>query len=125
MSASAPPPRVRVTSSRRHAARSRPVPLSHDVAEHTDLGQVYVAGLLGAQFRLSMLVLGTITAGLLAIPLLHLVLPSVGRAQVVGIPVPWLVLGVAAYPVLWWASRAYARQAERIERQFSDVIGGR
>ena len=125
MSTPTPPARVRVTSSRRHAARSTPVPRSHDVAEHTDLGHVYVAGLLRAQLRLSMLVLGTIAAGLLAIPVLHLLLPALGRAQVLGVPVPWLLLGVVAYPVLWWASRSYARQAERIEHQFSDVIGGR
>ena len=67
-----PAPRVRVTSSRREATRHTARPAADEVAEHTDLGEVYVRGLMRAQLRLaaSVLLVGAIVLG--ALPLVFL-----------------------------------------------------
>ena len=41
---------------------------------------------------------------------------------VLGLPFPWLVLGVAVYPAAWFLARWYTRQAERIEQDFAEVV---
>jgi hypothetical protein len=38
------------------------------------------------------------------------------------IPLPWLAIGVLIYPVVFVAARIYVHQAERIEREFSDLM---
>jgi hypothetical protein len=45
--------------------------------------------------------------------------------DVAGIPLPWLVLSVAVYPVAVIVAHYYVRQSERIEQQFSEVVARR
>lgn len=125
-----PPPgprhtrRVRVTSSRRGAARPpEAAALSRDLAEQTGLGAVYLQGLLRAQLRLSLTVLGVGAAALGGLPVLFLVVPATRELGVLGIPFPWLVLGGLIYPVTALAARWYARAAERLERDFTAIVG--
>ena len=120
------PPRVRVTSSRRGAATRRDLrPLTRDLDEQTDLGEVYMAGLMSAQLRLALRVLVFGALGLGGLPLLFLLVPDTRTLEVVGVPFPWLVLGVLVYPVALLVARYYVRQSERIEREFSQVVGRR
>jgi len=119
------PQRVRVTSSRRHAATRRdPRPLTRDLDEQTDLGEVYMAGLMSAQLRLALRVLAFGALGLGGLPLLFLLVPATRTLDIARIPFPWLVLGVLVYPVALLVSRYYVRQSERIEREFSQVVSG-
>jgi hypothetical protein len=39
-----------------------------------------------------------------------------------GLPLPWLLLGVVVYPVLIAAAWLYVRQADRNERDFSELV---
>lgn len=117
------PDRVRITSSRRTATRQAPRSMSRELREETGVGEVYLRGLMAAQLRLSLTVLlagGILLGGL---PLLFALLPATRTVSVAGIPLPWLVLGVAVYPAALLASRFYVRQSERIERQFREVAG--
>jgi hypothetical protein len=41
---------------------------------------------------------------------------------VVGVPLPWLLLGGLVYPALVALGWFYVRQAERVEREFSDLV---
>jgi hypothetical protein len=117
---------VRVTSSRRGAATRRDLrPLTRDLDEQTDLGEVYMAGLMSAQLRLASRVLVFGALGLGGLPLLFLLVPDTRTLEVVGLPFPWLVLGVLVYPVALLVARYYVRQSERIEREFSQVVGRR
>jgi hypothetical protein len=120
------PPRVRVTSSRRSAATRRDLrPLTRDLDEQTDLGEVYMAGLMSAQLRLALRVLAFGALGLGGLPLLFLLVPDTRTLEIGGAPFPWLVLGVLVYPVALLVARYYVRQSERIEREFSQVVGRR
>lgn len=120
---SAPPPRVRVTSTRRDAPTRRDLrPLTRDIDEQSNLGEVYMSGLMSAQLRLGLRVLAFGAVGLGGLPLLFLLVPATRTMDVARIPVPWLVLAVVVYPVAFVVSRYYVRQSERIEADFSHVV---
>ena len=120
------PVRVRVTSSRRDAATRRDFrPLTREIDEQTDLGEVYMAGLMSAQLRLSLRVLVFGAVGLGGLPLLFLLVPDTRTLEIGSLPFPWLVLGVLVYPVALLVARYYVRQSERIEREFSQVVARR
>ncbi|GAA4118856.1 hypothetical protein GCM10022415_18290 [Knoellia locipacati] len=117
------PARVRVTSSRRGARPARTRPLSTDLDEQTELGDVYLDGLRRAQLRLGLTVLGLMVLALGGFPVLLSLIPSTRTMTLAGVPLPWLVLGVLVYPAAWLLARGYVRQAERIEAEFADIIG--
>ena len=117
------PRRVRVTSPRRDARRRgarRPATL--ELQEQTGLGEVYLSALLRAQLRLSVAILLGAGVVVLGLPALFALLPSTRALQVGPIPLPWLAIGVLIYPVVFAAARIYVHQAERIEREFSDLM---
>ena len=120
---SPPPPRVRVTSTRRDATQRRdPRPLTREIDEQSNLGEVYMAGLMAAQLRLAAKVLAFGAVGLGGLPLLFLLVPSTRTLDIGRVPLPWLVLAVIVYPVAIVVARYYVRQSERIEAEFSDVV---
>ena len=117
------PPRVRVTSARRGGTTRRDQrPLTRDIDEQTDLGEIYMAGLMSAQLRLSarVLLFGLVALG--GLPLVFLAVPATRRLELLGLPFPWLVLGVLVYPVALLVARYYVRQSERIEQEFTEVV---
>ena len=117
------PRRVRVTSPLMGAARRVPYrPATREIDEQTGLGEVYMRSLLRSQLRLALTVLAATALLIGGLPVLFVVLPSVSQAHLLGVPLPWLLLGALAYPMLWLAARYYVRQAERNERDFTDVL---
>jgi hypothetical protein len=123
---SQPPQRVRVTSTRRDATTRRDVrPLTREIDEQSNLGEVYMSGLMSAQLRLAAMVLGFGAVGLGGLPLLFLLVPATRSLEIGRIPLPWLVLAVVVYPVALVVARYYVRQSERIEAEFSAVIARR
>ena len=117
------PARIRVTSSRRGAGRPTSPSIARDLDEQTGLGDVYLAGLMRAQFRLSALVVGLAFLGIGGFPLLLLAVPATRSLTILGLPFPWVVLGILVYPAAWVIARWYVRQAEKIESDFADVVG--
>ena len=118
-----PPPRVRVTSTRRDAPLRRELrPLTHDIDEQSTLGEVYVSGLMAAQLRLAGQVLFFGAVGLGGLPLLFLLVPATRTMEVGRVPLPWLVLAVVVYPVAIVVARYYVRASERIEAEFTHVV---
>lgn len=123
MTSPEPPPaaRVRVTGPPRR--RSRPAAAGGLDAE-TPLGNLYVGSLLRAQRQQALRVLATLMLTVGALPLVFFVFPGLAAVEILGVHLPWLVVGVATYPVLlllgWW----HLRRAERIERDFVDLVRG-
>ena len=97
-------------------------PVSRDLDEQTELGDVYLDGLMRAQLRLSVAVIALTVVGLAALPITLTLVPATRTITVVGMPFPWLVLGIAVYPAAWFLARWYTRQAERIEQDFAEVV---
>lgn len=100
--------------------RNRPV--TQDLDEQTGLGDVYLAGLMRAQLRLALIVVGLAVLGIGGFPLLLTLAPATRSISVLGIPFPWLVLGALVYPATWGLAWWYTRQSERIETEFSDLV---
>ncbi len=116
------PRRTRVTSSRVGAARPRPVTVTREIDAQTGVGEVYMRSLTATQLRLALLVLGVLAVLLGGLPALFALLPWLRELQVLGIPLPWLLLGGLVYPVLIGLGWFYVRQAERTEREFTDLV---
>lgn len=93
-----------------------------DLAELTPVGEALVKGLVRAQLALAVRLSLVVAAGLGALPLLFAVAPAVGRTKVLGVHLPWLLLGFAAFPFLVVVGWAYVRWAERNEQDFIAVI---
>jgi len=116
------PRRQVVTSPRTLAARRPRYPITREIDEQTSLGEVYMRSLVRTQLRLGIFVctlLGCVVGGL---PLLFLLLPPLRTAEVLGIPLPWLLLGGLIYPMFVLVGVYYVRSAERNERDFSDLV---
>ena len=114
--------RVRVTSARRGATTARRRSLASALAEQTDVGELYLQGLLRAQLRLGLIVLGVLASVLLGLPLLFALVPATRSLQVIGLPLPWVVLGVALYPAMVLLAAWFDRHAGRLERRFTEVM---
>lgn len=114
------PQRVRVVLAGRR--RLRPDRARREIEEQSEVGEVLVRGLIRTQLGLA-LRLSIITAGYFGIqPLLYAVAPGLAEVEVAGLRLPWLLLGVVAYPVVAGIAWIYVRAAERNEQDFADLI---
>ena len=118
----ASPRRVVVTSPRMRASLRQHQYAAHEIGEQTPLGQVYMGSLIRAQLRLAVLVLGVVGALLLGLPLLFATVPELGTVRPLGLPLPWLLLGIVVHPALIAAAWFFVRQAERNERDFAELV---
>lgn len=117
-----PPRRVRITSPRAAAGRPQKVNVTSEIDAQTRLGEIYMSSLLRAQLRLAGLVIVTLVVLVGGLPLLFLTFPALNDVELLGMPLPWVLLGFAAYPVLLLLGWLYVRAAERNERDFADVV---
>ncbi len=101
---------------------ARPVRTVVDIREGTAVGELLRSNLISSQLTVAVrFALGAgLTLGVL--PLLFAMFPEIGRIEILGLRLPWLVLGVLVYPFLlglgWW----HARTAERVEQNFADHV---
>ncbi|GAA1591747.1 hypothetical protein GCM10009789_52240 [Kribbella sancticallisti] len=118
------PRRVRVTSPRTSAARRMAINTgTREIDEQTRVGEVYMHSLIQSQLRLALAVIAGAALTLGSLPLLFLLVPATRTFSVFGLPLPWLLLGIAVYPVVYVAARIYVRNAERIETEFTEFVG--
>jgi hypothetical protein len=97
-------------------------PVTDDLRRQTPLGDVYLRSLMRIQLRLALAVVGVLITLLGVLPFLFVTSPSLRDAAVAGVPVPWLVIGVAVHPVILVLALVYLRQARRNERDFADLV---
>jgi hypothetical protein len=118
-----PPERVRVTGPpRRGTARRGSTPRTGEIDAETELGEIYMGSLLREQLRLAGAVLVTLFVTVGSLPLVFHLAPELSRERVLGVPVPWLLLGVLVYPFLVLLGWLYVRAAERNERDFAHLV---
>lgn len=94
-----------------------------ELAEQSPIGDVLVRGLVRAKFAVALRVAAVVAVGLGGLPLLFAAAPSIAHARPFGVSLPWLLLGVAAYPFLFAAGAAYVLLTERIEGEFAALVG--
>lgn len=95
---------------------------THDLKEQTRVGDALLRGLIRAQLALALRLSIVVVVGLGGLPLLFSIAPPIGRATLWGISLPWLLLGVLAYPFLFIVGYAYVRLAEHNERDFAALV---
>lgn len=93
-----------------------------ELAQQTQVGEALVRGLVRAQLALALRMSLVVLIGLGGLPWLFAIAPAVGRVTVLGVNLPWLLLGVASFPFLIAVGWAYVRLAERNEQDFTDLV---
>lgn len=118
-----PPRRVTVTSPRTSAVRRPPGRSALRALDEQDqVGELLVRSLVRAQLLLALRLLAVLALLLGGLPLLFAVAPATRDVQVLGLPLPWLVLGVLVYPAMVVGGLVYLRLAERNERDFTELV---
>jgi hypothetical protein len=113
--------RVRVVLSERKGV-ARPVRTVVDIQENTDVGELLRSNLIGSQLNVALrfAAVAGLTLGLL--PVLFWLFPDIGRMELLGIRLPWLLLGGLVYPYLVLMGYWHTRVAERVEQNFADHV---
>ena len=114
--------RVRVVSPRTRAVRTSGRRVSRDIGEQTVVGEVFMASLVRIQLQLALGVLLLMAVLIGGLPLLFLAEPGLADYSVLGLPLPWVLLGFVVHPVLVGGAYFYIRQAERNEHDFADLV---
>jgi hypothetical protein len=115
------PRRVRVVLGDVARARRAP-PTRTELTEQSPVGEALVRGLVRTQLSLALRLAAVVAVGLGGLPLLFAAAPSLAEVRPFGIALPWLLLGVAAYPFLFVVGAAYVHLSERTERDFTELV---
>jgi hypothetical protein len=117
------PVRTTVMHPRTRAARSahRRPPLL-ELQDATQIGDVLIRSLIRAQLGLAVRMVVAVGSVLAGLPALFALAPGLERFSVFGLPIAWLLLGVALFPFLGLSGWIYNRVAERHEREFADLV---
>ncbi|HEY1967240.1 MAG TPA: hypothetical protein VGH89_04795 [Pseudonocardia sp.] len=119
-----PPPgkRVRVVLSQRRGQAARPVRTVVDVQELTQVGEVLRQSLIRSQLGLALRIAAIALLGLGTLPAMFYYVPRLNSIELFGVRLPWLLLGVGAYPFLLALGWMYVRAADKLEQIFADHI---
>jgi hypothetical protein len=115
--------RTTVMHPQTRAARSahRRPPLL-ELQDATQIGDVLIRSLIRAQLGLALRMVAAVGCVLAGLPALFWLAPGLVRFSVFGVPIAWLLLGVAIFPFLVISGWIYNRLADRHEREFSDLV---
>jgi len=115
--------RVIVTSSRTRAQRRGTYGSGgREIDEQTVVGEVLVTSLLRAQLRLAIYAAALVGILIGGLPLVFVFFPGLSTRYLLGVPIPWVLLGVAVYPGVCLGAWAYVRAAERNEEDFAELV---
>ena len=114
--------RVRITSPLTTASPHVRRTVQQEIDESTGIGEVYVRSLVRSQLRAALTVITTLMLTLGALPIVFWLLDDLSQLSLLGIPLPWIVLGVAVYPGLFLLGWLYVRQADKSERDFAALV---
>ncbi len=125
MSPELPPPapgRSRVRAQRGNAASARNFPVAREIAEQSGVGRLLVDSLIRSQLRLGIVVGSGFLLLLCAVPLLLGLFTELNSMLLLGIPAPWIFLGIGIHPVIFVSAWLYSRAADRNEEAFQDLV---
>src|SRR5690606_26037239 len=94
----AKPQRKRVVLAEPRRRSSASMRARIELAEQTSWGKLLVKDLVKVQLRAGLLLFGLVVAVLGALPLLFHHVPEVTTWRVIGLPLPWILLGIVPFP---------------------------
>lgn len=103
-------------------AGSRPRLPREELAEGTPHGDVYLARLIRAQLRLSLLALVAFGGLVGSLPLVFLLFPELQRIDLAGVPLPVVILVAPLFPLIVVIGLLYQRRADALDETFRDVV---
>jgi hypothetical protein len=115
-----PGKRERVVLAERRSNR-RVVRTLAELEGQTSVGEVLVRQLVRVQLVLSIRLMLLTVVVLVGIPLAFLRMPSLGTINILGLRLPWLLLGFAVYPFFVAVAWSYNRSADRNEQDFAEM----
>lgn len=116
-----PPVRARVDYAALRRTPAVPAGRRADAGEQAPVGQILVRELMRVQLGLALRMAALVAVVLGGLPLLFTLVPAVTQIRVAGIMLPWLLLGVGAFPFLAVTGFVYTRLAERNEADFTEL----
>ena len=93
-----------------------------ELAQQTSWGATLIADQIHGLLKIGVLFALLTVAVVGGLPLVMWLLPDFARLEVVGVPLAWLLLGVAPFSVLGGIGLLFVRVTERHERAFVDMI---
>jgi uncharacterized membrane protein (DUF485 family) len=93
-----------------------------ELEQQTSWGERLIQELIEKQRRVAALLAALVLSLLGALPLAFYFSPGFASLRLLGIPVPWVLLGVAPFPLLFAVGLWYNRLAERHERAFVEMV---
>jgi hypothetical protein len=93
-----------------------------ELQEQSRVGEALVRSLVRTQLSLALRLSAVVAVGLGGLPLLFAVAPAVAAVRPLGVALPWLLLGVVAYPFLFAVGAAYVWLSERTEAEFAELV---
>ncbi|WP_432982298.1 hypothetical protein [Dactylosporangium sp. CA-233914] len=120
-----PTPRVRVVLGDVSRAPIHPARARAELEEQSPVGAALARGLVRAQLSVAVRLSAVVALGLGGLPLLFAAVPAVAHARLFGVSLPWLLLGVLAFPFLYLVGAVYVHLAERNEQEFLALVEDR
>ena len=93
-----------------------------ELAEATAHGGLYLRRLIRSQLSLSVLALVAFGGIVGALPLALLLLPGLQDAQLLGVPLPILIVAWPPFPLFIAIAVLYERRAQALEESFRDLV---
>ncbi|MEU5691025.1 hypothetical protein [Actinosynnema sp. NPDC020468] len=90
--------------------------------EQTSVGEKLIRDLITTQLRSAFLLGGGALAFLALLPLVFYFVPVLNDVQLVGVRLPWIVLGLFPFPMCYAVGYAYRRLAESHEQDFVNSV---
>lgn len=115
------PVRIVVQRDPTRARGLRPV---RELAERTTVGDAYLDSLIRTQFTLGMRFLAAVVVALGGVPVAFWLEPRLRTVRFAGIPIAWIIVGVAFYPMLLLMAWLFLRRVERNETDFVELVTG-
>jgi hypothetical protein len=116
-----PGKRERIVLAKRRSSR-RVVRTLAELEDQTSVGEELVRQLMRVQLMLSIRLMLLTVVVLVSIPLAFLLAPSLGTTNILGLRLPWLLLGLAVYPFFVAVAWSYNRGADRTEHAFAEWV---
>ncbi|NUT53342.1 MAG: hypothetical protein HOV94_39565 [Saccharothrix sp.] len=93
-----------------------------ELEEQTSVGEKLIRDLIRTQLRTGLALGGGTLVLLASLPLVFYLMPWVSEVQVLGVRLPWLLLGLLPFPLCYAVGYAYRRLAERHEQDFVSSV---
>jgi hypothetical protein len=115
--------RTVVTHPRTVATRVARSPLAlPDIEASSGLSELALRSLMRAQLRMGLRYLAVIVGSLVAVPLVLANAKWLAERSLLGVPLPWLFVGVGFFPLLLGVAVSYTRSIARLELAYLNVL---